>query len=93
MLNRKSDVDPIMLDEFIGEIKFFPTNNDKGNIGYTNQRIQDIGYLKEVTPRNENVDIIGLNVSVNGIGTKIIDGKRKYIKPDMDFINMLESVD
>jgi hypothetical protein len=45
-LKIKNIINPDKVYEFIEEVEFYPTNNDRSTIAYNNQRMQDVNYWK-----------------------------------------------
>lgn len=84
-LNKKHVIDPNEIQRFIGAMKFHPTNGDRSCIAYLNKRIEDLSYWK--SELDELSGTIGSNM--NEIGTKLLNGKSKYIHPTEEMLNLI----
>jgi hypothetical protein len=84
-LSLKQLVQPEQIRQFIGEIVFYPTNNDRSCIAYNNRRIEDISYWKSKFYHFQDIPFSKIGVSINEIGTKLTDGKSKFICANADF--------
>jgi hypothetical protein len=86
-LLKKQYVDPDKIQRFIGDVKFYSTNGDRSCISYINKRIEDLQYWKSEI-ETFSFDTIGS--SLNDIGSKLIDGKSKYIRPTEEILNLID---
>ncbi len=75
--------------DLVGQIEFYPTNNDKSSIGYNNQRIQDLSYWKTTFHSFEEVSFSRLGANLNIIGTRLNHGKSQYIYPTEEFLSLI----
>jgi hypothetical protein len=75
--------------DFVGQLEFYPTNNDKSSIGYNNQRIQDLSYWKTTFHSFEEVSFSRLGANLNIIGTRLNHGKSQYIYPTQEFLSLI----
>ncbi len=84
-------VNPDKVNEFIGEVEFYPTNNDKSCIAYNNQRQQDLNYWKYEFDAYEEIPFYRIGSDFNEIGSILRDGKSVYIDPAEEFLNLINS--
>lgn len=75
-----------LIQSFVGEFKFYPTNGDKSAIAYINKRIEDINYWKYELG---DLPFSVAGSRINHLGTKLIDGKSKYIRPTEQMLDLI----
>jgi hypothetical protein len=86
------EVNRELIIQFIGEIKFFPTNNDKSNIACINQRIFDIEYQKYQFDDFEYIPFYSLGSHMNEIDTVRRNNRTIYIQPSKEFLKHIEAL-
>lgn len=59
------DIDIERINNFIGELVFLPTNNDKKTLGFQNQRIQELEYWKYRYERFEDMPLVNISRFLN----------------------------
>ncbi len=89
-LIRKHLVDPNKIQGFIGDIEFFPTNGDRSCIAFINKRIEDIEYWKYKVENFEDFPFWTMASNFNDLGSKRIDGKRTYIRPNQEMLTLID---
>jgi hypothetical protein len=86
-------VDPIKIQEFIGDVAFYPTNGDRSCIAYNNKRIEEIEYWKSSVDNFEDIPFWTMGSNLNNLGTKLIDGKSKYIRPTQEILKLINEIE
>jgi len=92
-LIKKHVVDPEKIQNFIGEIEFYPTNGDRSCIAYINKRIEDIEYWKLEVNNFVDFPFWMMGSNFNDLGSKLIDGKSRFIRPTLDMIKLVNEFD
>jgi hypothetical protein len=90
-LVKKHLINPDKVNAFIGEVEFYPTNNDKSCIAYNNQRQQDLNYWKYEFDSFDEIQFSRIGSSINEIGSILRDGKSVYIDPSEEFLHLINS--
>lgn len=90
-LIKKHQVNPGKVHAFIGEVEFYPTNNDKSCIAYNNQRIQDLNYWKYEFDEFDDLPFSRIGSNVNELGSILRNGKSIYIRPTKEFLGLINS--
>ena len=88
-LIKKHLVDPKKIKKFIGVIEFYKTNGDRSCISYINKRIEDIEYWKHEVDDLDNFPFWTIGSNFNDLGSKLIDGRSKNIRPTKEMLNMI----
>ena len=88
-LIKKHLVDPEKIQEFIGDFEFYPTNGDRSCIAYINKRIEDIDYWKYEVDDFDDFPFWMMGSNFNDLGSKLIDGRSKYIRPTKEMLNLI----
>lgn len=82
---------PDKVNEFIGEVVFYPTNNDKSCIAYNNQRQQELNYWKYEFDTFDEIPFSKIGSTINELGSIRKDGKSVYIDPAKEFLNLIHT--
>lgn len=85
----KNEIDEKFILQFVKDLKFFPTNNDKGCIGSNNTRIQELEYYKENFQSFNEFNFGKIASYLNEIVGKKVDGKLKYIHPNKEILKFI----
>lgn len=89
-LSETQRFETVIIQHFIGDIKFYPTNGDKSSIAYINKRIEDLNYWKyELGDLDLPFSVAGSRI--NHLGTKLIEGKSKYIRPTEQMLDLINN--
>lgn len=88
-LVNKQLINPDRITEFIGEVEFYPTNNDKSCISYNNQRQQDLNYWKYEYYAFDEIPFSKIGANINELGSILRGGKSVYIVPTEEFLNLI----
>ena len=90
-LIKKHLINPDMVNEFIGEVEFYPTNGDRSTIAYNNQRMQDVSYWRYEFGSFEEIPFCKIGSNINEVGTRPDNGKLVYIDPSEEFLKWINS--
>jgi hypothetical protein len=90
-LIKKYLINPDNVKEFIGEVKFYPTNGDRSTIAYNNQRMQDVSYWRYEFDSFEKIPFYKIGSNINELGTRPNNGKLIYIDPSEEFLKWINS--
>jgi hypothetical protein len=82
-------VDADKIQKFIGDVEFYPTNGDRSCIAYINKRIEDLEYFKYQVDNFEDFPFLMIGSDFNDLGSKLIDGKSKYIRPTEEILKLV----
>jgi hypothetical protein len=82
-------VDADKIQKFIGKVEFYPTNGDRSCIAYINKRIEDLEYFKYQEDNFEDFPFLMIGSDFNDLGSKLIDGKSKYIRPTEEILKLV----
>jgi hypothetical protein len=88
-LVKKQLINPDKVNAFIGELEFYPTNNDKSCIAYNNQRQQDLNYWKYEFDTFDEIPFSKIGSNVNELGSILRNGESVYIEPSKEFLNLI----
>lgn len=78
-----------LVDQFIGELEFYPTNGDRSCISNLNKRIFEISLWKDDTSCLSDFNFAKIAKGINHLCSKTINGKSCHIWPNEDFVNLL----
>ena len=90
-LIKKHIVDSEKILKLIGEIKFFPTNNDRSCIAYNNKRIEEIEYWKYEFDDFDEISFWMIGSNINELGTMLRNGKSEFIRPTTEILNLINA--
>lgn len=90
-LKIKNIINPDKVYEFIEEVEFYPTNNDRSTIAYNNQRMQDVNYWKFEFDSFEEFSFSMIGSNINEIGMRPTNGISEYIQPSVAFLSLINS--
>jgi hypothetical protein len=82
-------VDADKIQKFIGDVEFYLTNGDRSCIAYINKRIEDLEYFKYQEDNFEDFPFLMIGSDFNDLGSKLIDGKSKYIRPTEEILKLV----
>lgn len=90
-LTVKQFVDLEKIQKLIGEVKFYPTNNDKSCIAYNNKRIEDIEYWKHEFDDFNKISFGKIGANINELGSMLKNGKSIYLRPTTEMLDLINA--